>query len=38
MWPLAKMEELLKTLIDLDRQVKSRPYSEDSLASSAGTV
>lgn len=29
MWPLNRMEELLKTLVDLDRLVKSRPYAED---------
>lgn len=38
MWPLGRMEELLKTLVELDHLVKSRPYSEDSLASPAGTV
>jgi len=38
MWPLGRMEELLKTLVELDHLVKSRPYSEDSLASPAGSV
>ena len=31
MWPLARMEELLTTLVELDRLVKSRPYAEASL-------
>ena len=35
MWPLAHMEELLKTLVELDRLVKSRPYAEDAQRSSA---
>lgn len=30
-WPLAQARELLETLKALDTQVKSRPYSEDSL-------
>ena len=30
MWPLARMEELLTTLVALDRIVKSRPYDEES--------
>jgi len=29
MWPLRHMEELLTTLVELDRLVKSRPYAED---------
>jgi len=29
MWPLSRMEELLTTLVELDRLVKSRPYAED---------
>ena len=28
MWPLARMEELLSVLVELDRVVKSRPYAE----------
>ena len=28
-WPLARMETLLTTLVELDRIVKSRPYEED---------
>lgn len=31
MWPLAKLEPLLATLVELDRQVKSRPFAEDTL-------
>lgn len=31
MWPLDRMEELLSTLIDIDRLVKSRPYAEQAL-------
>ena len=31
MWPLGRMEELLGTLVELDRLVKSRPYAEDGL-------
>jgi len=27
-WPLARMESLLTTLVELDRIVKSRPYEE----------
>jgi 2-dehydro-3-deoxyphosphooctonate aldolase (KDO 8-P synthase) len=29
MWPLGRMEELLTTLVELDRLVKSRPYPEE---------
>jgi 2-dehydro-3-deoxyphosphooctonate aldolase (KDO 8-P synthase) len=29
MWPLARMEELLKVLVELDRVAKSAPYAED---------
>lgn len=29
MWPLGKMEELLRVLVELDHVVKSRPYPED---------
>jgi 2-dehydro-3-deoxyphosphooctonate aldolase (KDO 8-P synthase) len=29
MWPLARMEELLKVLLELDRIVKATPYAED---------
>jgi 2-dehydro-3-deoxyphosphooctonate aldolase (KDO 8-P synthase) len=28
-WPLARMESLLSTLVELDRAVKSRPFEED---------
>jgi len=35
MWPLARMEELLTTLVELDRLVKSRPYAEESLSAPA---
>lgn len=28
MWPLARMEELLSVLVEIDRVVKSRPYAE----------
>ena len=28
-WPLARMESLLSTLVELDRTVKSRPFEED---------
>jgi len=35
MWPLARMEELMKTLVELDRLVKSRPYPEETLGSQA---
>jgi 2-dehydro-3-deoxyphosphooctonate aldolase (KDO 8-P synthase) len=28
-WPLARAEELLTTLVELDRVVKARPYAED---------
>ncbi len=28
-WPLARMESLLATLVELDRTVKSRPFEED---------
>ena len=28
-WPLARMESLLTTLVELDRIVKSKPYEED---------
>ncbi|MGB9577847.1 MAG: 3-deoxy-8-phosphooctulonate synthase [Halothiobacillaceae bacterium] len=31
MWPLAKLEPLLVTLVELDRLVKSRPFAEDSM-------
>ncbi|MEW6691312.1 MAG: 3-deoxy-8-phosphooctulonate synthase [Pseudomonadota bacterium] len=31
MWPLAKLEPLLATLVELDRLVKSRPFAEDTL-------
>lgn len=31
MWPLSRIEELLTTLVDLDRLVKGRPYAEDLL-------
>jgi 2-dehydro-3-deoxyphosphooctonate aldolase (KDO 8-P synthase) len=31
MWPLAKLEPLLATLVELDRLVKSRPLAEDAL-------
>jgi 2-dehydro-3-deoxyphosphooctonate aldolase (KDO 8-P synthase) len=30
-WPLARMEPLLTTLVQLDRTVKSRPYEESLL-------
>ncbi|MDX1608602.1 MAG: 3-deoxy-8-phosphooctulonate synthase [Halofilum sp. (in: g-proteobacteria)] len=30
-WPLDRMEELLTTLVELDRAVKSRPYAETDL-------
>jgi 2-dehydro-3-deoxyphosphooctonate aldolase (KDO 8-P synthase) len=30
-WPLARMEPLLTTLIELDRAVKSRPFEESLL-------
>ncbi len=30
MWPLARMDELLAVLVELDRLVKSRPFAEDS--------
>jgi 2-dehydro-3-deoxyphosphooctonate aldolase (KDO 8-P synthase) len=30
-WPLARMEPLLKTLVELDRTVKSRPFEESLL-------
>jgi 2-dehydro-3-deoxyphosphooctonate aldolase (KDO 8-P synthase) len=29
MWPLGRMEELLTTLVQLDRVVKARPFAED---------
>jgi 2-dehydro-3-deoxyphosphooctonate aldolase (KDO 8-P synthase) len=32
MWPLARMDELLATLVELDQVVKARPYAEESLA------
>jgi 2-dehydro-3-deoxyphosphooctonate aldolase (KDO 8-P synthase) len=35
MWPLARMEELMTTLVELDRLVKSRPYSEEAVSSQA---
>lgn len=28
-WPLARLEELLGVLVDIDRAVKSRPYAEE---------
>ena len=28
MWPLKRMEELLSSLTEIDRVVKSRPYAE----------
>jgi len=28
-WPLARAEELLTTLLEIDRVVKSRPYAEE---------
>ncbi|HLV19961.1 MAG TPA: 3-deoxy-8-phosphooctulonate synthase [Polyangiaceae bacterium] len=31
MWPLSRMEELLKTLVELDAIVKRQPYAEASL-------
>jgi 2-dehydro-3-deoxyphosphooctonate aldolase (KDO 8-P synthase) len=30
MWPLGRMEELLSTLMEIDRVVKARPYPEES--------
>ena len=30
-WPLARMEPLLTTLVQLDRAVKSRPFEESLL-------
>jgi 2-dehydro-3-deoxyphosphooctonate aldolase (KDO 8-P synthase) len=30
-WPLARMEPLLTTLLELDRSVKSRPFEESLL-------
>jgi 2-dehydro-3-deoxyphosphooctonate aldolase (KDO 8-P synthase) len=30
-WPLARMEPLLTTLVELDRAVKSRPFEESLL-------
>ncbi len=30
MWPLSRMEELLSSLVEIDRIVKSRPYAEES--------
>ena len=35
MWPLARMEELMTTLVELDRLVKSRPYPEEAPGSQA---
>jgi 2-dehydro-3-deoxyphosphooctonate aldolase (KDO 8-P synthase) len=32
MWPLGRLEELLTTLIELDRIVKSRPFAETGMA------
>jgi 2-dehydro-3-deoxyphosphooctonate aldolase (KDO 8-P synthase) len=32
MWPLARMQELLETLVELDRVVKSRPYCEQTMS------
>jgi len=29
MWPLGRMQELLETLVELDRVVKARPYAEE---------
>ncbi len=29
MWPLARMEDLLEELVQIDRVVKARPYAED---------
>ena len=31
-WPLARMESLLSTLVELDRTAKRAPYEEDLLA------
>ncbi len=31
MWPLGKLDDLLATLVDLDRVVKARPYAESTL-------
>jgi 2-dehydro-3-deoxyphosphooctonate aldolase (KDO 8-P synthase) len=28
-WPLRRLEEMLRTLVEIDRVVKSRPYAED---------
>ncbi|HWN66287.1 MAG TPA: hypothetical protein VNM90_01545, partial [Haliangium sp.] len=28
-WPLHRLEELLRPLVEIDRVVKSRPYAED---------
>jgi 2-dehydro-3-deoxyphosphooctonate aldolase (KDO 8-P synthase) len=33
-WPLDRMRELLETLVELDRLVKSRPFAEASLLDS----
>jgi len=30
-WPLARMDELLSLLVEIDRAVKSRPYAEEQL-------
>ncbi len=30
-WPLGQMQELLETLMELDRTVKSRPLAESGL-------
>jgi 2-dehydro-3-deoxyphosphooctonate aldolase (KDO 8-P synthase) len=35
-WPLARMEPLLATLVELDRVAKSRPFEEDLLTTAAG--
>ncbi len=32
MWPLARMEELLSVLVEIDRTVKRQPYAESSMA------
>jgi hypothetical protein len=28
MWPLARMDELLEVVVELDRVAKKRPYAE----------
>lgn len=37
MWPLSRLEPLLRTLVEIDRTVKTAPYCEDTLHANAAS-